>query len=231
MLSARDLFKKGQLTARPGKGVPIAEFRTGTQPLKLEFGRDGFIYIPTHYNHQHPAALAVMLHGAGGEAEHGLQLLVQYADEKNIILLAPASRVATWDIIAKDAFNGDVIFINQALNFVFDRYNIDPGHIAIGGFSDGASYALSLGLSNGDLFTHIIAFSPGFYHTLENKGKPAVFISHGVRDHILPIAPCSRRIVPRLKRLQYDIQYEEFAGEHEIPPEISSGAINWFFKS
>ncbi len=30
------------------------------------------------------------------------------------------------------------------------------------GFSDGASYALSLGVPNGDLFTHIVAFSPGF---------------------------------------------------------------------
>ena len=30
------------------------------------------------------------------------------------------------------------------------------------GFSDGASYALSLGAANGDLFTHIAAFSPGF---------------------------------------------------------------------
>lgn len=30
------------------------------------------------------------------------------------------------------------------------------------GFSDGASYALSLGLPNGNLFSHIVAFSPGF---------------------------------------------------------------------
>lgn len=38
---------------------------------------------------------------------------------------------------------------------------IDPAHVAIGGFSDGASCALSLGLVNGDLFTHVMAFSPG----------------------------------------------------------------------
>lgn len=30
------------------------------------------------------------------------------------------------------------------------------------GFSDGASYALSLGQPNADVFSHIIAFSPGF---------------------------------------------------------------------
>jgi phospholipase/carboxylesterase len=34
--------------------------------------------------------------------------------------------------------------------------------VALGGFSDGASYALSLDLTNGDLFASLIAFSPGF---------------------------------------------------------------------
>jgi poly(3-hydroxybutyrate) depolymerase len=39
---------------------------------------------------------------------------------------------------------------------------VDPQRICVSGFSDGASYALSLGLANGDLFTHVAAFSPGF---------------------------------------------------------------------
>jgi predicted esterase len=34
--------------------------------------------------------------------------------------------------------------------------------LAVSGFSDGASYALSIGPANGDLFTHVMAFSPGF---------------------------------------------------------------------
>jgi len=229
MITARDSFKKGLLTARPKKAASTLDIKTGVQSLGLDFTRDGFIYISPNYNDQHPSPLALMLHGAGGHAEYGLNLLRQYADDKNLILVAPASRLTTWDIIAKDAFNGDVIFIDQALSLVFEHYNIDTRHIAIGGFSDGASYALSLGLSNGDLFTHIMAFSPGFYHTLVHQGKPGVFISHGVKDTILPIAPCSRRIVPRLKRLNYNIHYEEFNGEHEIPTAISEKAIEWCF--
>jgi predicted esterase len=189
------------------------------------------VYVPKNYNKDVPTPLAVMLHGAGGNAEHGLNLLMQYADDKNIILLAPASRTVTWDIIAKESFNGDIIFIDQALSIAFERYNVNRDRIAVGGFSDGASYSLCLGLSNGDLFTHILAFSPGFYHTVENKGKPAVFISHGVKDRVLPIAPCSRRIVPRLKRLNYNIQYQEFQGEHEIPADISAAAVDWFLES
>ena len=56
---------------------------------------------------------------------------------------------------------------------------VDPARLVIGGFSDGASYALSLGLINGQLFRKVAAFSPGFVVTGEPEGKPRVFISHG----------------------------------------------------
>jgi hypothetical protein len=72
-----------------------------------------------------------------------------------------------------------------------------------GGLSDGASYALSLGLLNGDLFTHVIAFSPGFVAKGTRRGNPQVFVSHGLRDQVLPIDRCSRRIVRDLRGDDY----------------------------
>ena len=128
MITNRDAFKKGHLTARPNnnkENVLLANITSGIIPLQLAEKRDGFIYVPKNYHKDTPAAIALMLHGAGGQAQHGLDLLWQYADQKNIILVAPASREATWDIIAKDAFDADVVFINQALEFVFNHYNID----------------------------------------------------------------------------------------------------------
>lgn len=228
MLSNRKTYKEGTLTAVPGNKTVFGDFNTGVQPLWLDGNRDGFIYVPKGYRKDKPAALAVMLHGAGGVAEHGLHLLRSYADDQYMILLAPASHYETWDIIAKGSFDADVIFIDQALSIIFNSYAIDKAHIAIGGFSDGASYALCLGLSNGQLFTHIIAFSPGFYFTRKNTGKPALFISHGVNDQVLPINPCSRRIVPDLKRQGYQVNYHEFEGGHEIPAWISASAVKWF---
>jgi predicted esterase len=62
----------------------------------------------------------------------------------------------------RGSYGPDVDFINRSMSYVFDRYAVDPARLGIAGFSDGASYALSLGLPNGDLFSHIIAFSPGF---------------------------------------------------------------------
>ena len=58
----------------------------------------------------------------------------------------------------------------------------------------GASYALSVGLTNGDLFSDILAFSPGFMAPAVRHGAPNIFISHGTQDTVLPIDRCSRRI-------------------------------------
>jgi predicted esterase len=107
---------------------------------------------------------------------------------------------------------------------------VDRRRIAVGGFSDGASYALSLGLTNGDLFTHVIAFSPGFMAPTGYEGSPRLFISHGTRDRVLPIERCSRRIVPQVKGAGYDVLYREFDGAHAVPPEIAREAHEWFVK-
>jgi predicted esterase len=133
----------------------------------------------------------------------------------------------TWDVI-EGGYGPDVAFIDRALDQTFSRYAVDPRHIAAEGFSDGASYALSLGLTNGDLFTSVIAFSPGFMAPEERQGSPRIFISHGTRDQVLPIDRCSRRIVPRLKSSGYDVLYREFDGPHTVPQEIVRESLDWF---
>lgn len=230
MVSERDRYSTGRLTARPRENIENGEVATGIQSLGLANERDGLLYVPREYDNKRPAALAVMLHGAGAHAKQGISLLQRYADEYNIIIIAPASRTSSWDIISDDAFGPDIIFIDQALELVFETYAVNQEHIAVGGFSDGASYSLSLGLTNGDLFTHIIAFSPGFAYTLEMRGKPAVFISHGIHDAVLPIDPCGRRIAPQLKHQGLEVNYKEFDGGHEVPADISKSAVEWFLK-
>ena len=220
---------EGRLNARP-KQQPIhvsgTETRIGLQPLALSTQRDVLLYVPPSYRSDRPAPLLLMLHGAGGHGDHGIGLLRPLADETGLILLVPSSRGRTWDIIL-GAYGPDVDFINQALTKSFDRVRIDPAQIAVGGFSDGASYALSLGIVNGDLFTHILAFSPGFMAPPEQIGMPRIFISHGTGDTVLPIDRCSRRIVPQLERAGYDLRYVEFEGGHTVPPEIGLEALRW----
>ncbi len=164
--------------------------------------------------------------GAGGDARGGLRPLEGLADEAGLLLLAPSSLGSTWDVI-RGGFGPDVEALDALLAEVFSRFAVDPARLAVGGFSDGASYALSLGVTNGDLFSHVVAFSPGFIAQGTQHGAPAIFVSHGVSDAVLPIERCSRRLVPALRAAGYEVRYEEFAGGHVVPPAIAGQAVAW----
>jgi phospholipase/carboxylesterase len=217
---------QGRFNARPPDSRP-ATGPLGLHPLGLDAGRDGVRYVPPGHDPATPAPLVLMLHGATGSGERTVQSLLPLADEFGLILLAPDSRLRTWDVLM-GGFGPDIAFIDRALADTFSRYAIDPGHIAAEGFSDGASYALSIGIANGDLFTHILAFSPGFIAPPGQEGAPRIFVSHGTRDPILPIDYCSRLIVPQLRRAAYDVTYREFDGPHRTPPEIARAGVEWF---
>ncbi len=211
--------------ARPGRAADAVKI--GQQPLNLGSDRDGLLYIPRGYKPDVPAPFVVMLHGAGNTS-----LSVTYtfgmADELGLIILAPDSRdERTWDLLLH-GYGEDVEFIGAALKDTYARCAIDRRHMAIAGHSDGASYALSLGIGTGDTFGKIMAFSPGVMQPAEVHGKPKIFISHGLSDPIMPIDVTSRRFVPRLKGLGYDVTYREYEGRHGVTPEIVREAFEWF---
>ncbi|MBF5046420.1 phospholipase [Aggregicoccus sp. 17bor-14] len=216
---------EGRLSVRPARHPgPFEPLPAGVQSLGLGSPRDGLLYVPVGYRPERPAPLALMLHGAGGDAAQGLSVLRAWADEAGLLVLAPDSRGPTWDLILDD-FGADVAFLERALAQVFARCSVDPERLAIAGFSDGASYALSLGLTNGTLFTHVLAFSPGFMAPAARRGHPRIYVSHGTRDAVLPIGACSRRLVPRLEHEGYDVRYVEFDGPHTVPPALAHEAL------
>ena len=224
---AASAHEEGRLQSRPAAPVS-ATSPVGLRALGLAARRDGYLYVPATYTAERPAPLALLLHGAGEDARDGLALLRAQADAAELILLAPASRECTWDMISSRRFGPDVSDIDLALEQTFSSYAVDPGRVAVGGYSDGASYALSIGIANGDLFTHVLAFSPGFAAPPGRRGSPRVFVSHGTRDRWLPIERCSRRVVRQLERAGYEVRYAEFEGGHVVPPEISREAVAWF---
>jgi predicted esterase len=216
-----------RLQARPHASAPPLAEAPGLRALGLDAARDALLYVPTGYQVTTPAPLVLSLHGAGGDAQGGLYPLQPLADDGGFLVLAVPSRDRTWDAVL-DTFGLDVAFIDQALAWTFARFAVDPASVAVAGFSDGASYALSLGLANGDLFGQVMAFSPGFVAPAPPQEHPRLFISHGTADTVLPIDQCSRRIVPRLERAAYEVTYQEFDGPHTDPPEIARAAVAWF---
>jgi phospholipase/carboxylesterase len=217
----------GRLAVRPRDGVKTSV--TGRIMLGLDRERDAILQLPKNTS-QSSLPLLVMLHGATQSAEDMFWYLGTTPEEAGVAVLAPNSRDTTWDAIG-DSFGGDVEFLNRALERTFESVAIDPARVALGGFSDGATYAISLGLINGDLFKSVVAFSPGFVIDGTPHGTPRIFISHGTRDHILPIDRCGRRVAAGLKSRGYNVTFREFDGDHEIPAGIAREGLRWILNS
>ena len=214
----------GRLSARVA--APAGTTAPGIYPLGLASGRDGLLYVPTSYDASTPAPLGLLLHGAGRNSSELMTPMRPLADTSGLVLVAPDARGVTWDAIGGGFFD-DVTFIDRALTSVLSRVRIDATRVRIMGFSDGGTYSLSLGLINGDLFSRVVAFSPGFIVDGKATGKPKFFITHGTRDTVLPIDQTSRQIVPRLKSAGYDVEYHEFDGGHGVTPDLLAQAVSW----
>jgi phospholipase/carboxylesterase len=219
--------RQGRLLARPSGQDPAASLGTGRHRLGLSGQRDGVLVVPNGLTPTRKVPLIVALHGAGGEAHQMPDLIAGAAETSGVVLLSPESRGPTWDVI-RGGIGPDVAFIDEALRETFGQVAVDPARIAIAGFSDGASYALSLGLANGGLFSDILAFSPGFMAAPAQEGRPRIFISHGRSDEVLPIERCSRRLAPALERAGYDLEYLEFEGGHVVPATMVERALARF---
>jgi phospholipase/carboxylesterase len=225
---ARGGAHPARLQARP-RGRVRSPAPTGLRLLDLEARRDSYLYVPESYDRRKPAPFVLMLHGAGRTSRRALSLFRPRAPRMGAILFAPQSAGVTWDVTL-GAYGEDVDYIERALRFIFARYAIDSARVAIGGFSDGASYALSLGITNGDLFRSIVAISPGFMAPGPPSGRPRIFVAHGRRDDVLPLESTSARIVPRLRAAGYDVTYMVHGDGHSPMPRLND-AFDWLARA
>jgi phospholipase/carboxylesterase len=220
----------GRITARPRSPAKSPADVALGKPINLGLDRerDAILYVPKSGANA-PLPLLMFLHGATQSADDMAWYLDTAPDETGVAILAPNSRETTWDAIT-DSFGPDVQFLNRALERVFEMVRIDASRLAIGGFSDGATYAISLGLINGDLFQRVLGCSPGFLIEGSARGKPRFFISHGTQDNILPIDRCGRRVANDLKERTYEVTFREFNGRHEIPGDVMREGLRWVAK-
>ena len=227
-MNPTDTYQDGRLHARPGllrqlehaRHAPLA---AGLHQINFSDGRTARLYVPSPDEAARPLPLLLLLHGAGGRQGGADHLALAHAMRHGQLLLIPDAAGISWDVL-RGGYGDDLAFIDRVLLWTMLRYEVDPEAVLIGGFSDGASYALSVGLMNGDLFSDILAFSPGFMKPLRHTGQPRVYISHGSADHILSVA-LGRGIAQRLAQAGYDVEFAEFEGEHTVPPEIAHQAL------
>ncbi|MBU6398139.1 MAG: hypothetical protein KJS74_08160 [Rhodospirillales bacterium] len=199
----------------------------GKHELALFDDRNPLLVVPPSIDPALPSKFVVLFHGGGGSAQKILPMLEAHAEEKGFLLLVPQSLFPTWDIVIGG--NGpDRERLDTTLAYVADRFAIDPTHFAFAGHSDGGSYAMSLGLTNGQFVTHIIISSAGFMTVQIQEGAPRIFMSHGTKDEQIPIDRSGRKHSAMLKDAGYDITYVEYDGPHAYQKEVVEKAVAFF---
>ncbi|MBA3402338.1 MAG: phospholipase [Actinobacteria bacterium] len=233
--SGGDLRKSGT----PEAGISPGQIRVprsgagrrctpGEHPLSLGDGRVARLRV-TPGPSKKPRGLILAFHGAGGSPREGLYVFREAWKEPGLVLLAPGALGTTWSAL-HNLQDRDLETVNRALAETWERCRIDRSRMAVGGFSDGATHALSIGLQNGAIFRSVMALSPGGLLDVAHRGKPRVFIAHGTGDDVLPYARTRRSIVPGLRGSGYSVTFRSFAGGHEVPTSISRAAVRWYLR-
>jgi predicted esterase len=171
----------GRLVSKPG--IPT---KATLGPGVHTVGADGLLLVPrTAQSVTMP--LIVILHGAGGEANQALRYLHTHTDDLDNLLLVVKSHGGTWDAI-RGGFGTDVAALDAALAEVFDRFQVDGERVAIAGFSDGATYALSLGI-----ITVISSRrSLRFHRALSSRARASRWALHTFSFRMAPRIACCR---------------------------------------
>jgi phospholipase/carboxylesterase len=204
------------------RGTPL-----GNDVLYGEGLRRAYIRVPPNYSPSRPAPLVILFHGASARADLLLAAFASRLDAWGAIGLAPDAVMDTWDVFEPvQLFTSDIPFVNLVLDQTFDRCAIDTTRVALLGFSDGASYAITLGLANADQLSGIVAFSPGTFSVDHPHGTTQVFTAHGDLDPFFS-AENATSIDTQLRARQFTVTHVEFSGGHEIPDDVADQAFSW----
>ena len=236
ILCASPLAAAGpQLATKAPAAAPAApETRSGV----LQLAGGAYAYLPKGLTAA-PAPLLVGFYGAGGQASDVLESFRDDANRDGFILLIPTSKAPTWDMIqdlknrlgaemnVQPRYGKDLKALDAALADLFARVAVDPARIGVMGFSDGATYALSVGTANPQLFRTVIAFSPGPAFLGKFDPTQRVFISHGEDDQVLPYTN-TRGLVAKLRVKKVPVTFVNFKGKHEVPKDVRASAMALF---
>ena len=235
MIAAPALAAGPALSAKPPLTAPATpEKRSGV----LTLAGGAFAYLPKGMTGA-KMPLLVYFVGAGGQPRDVLTAYRDHADREGFVLLIPSPKGATWDMVdnlsrrigiemnVTPRYGRDLKAFDTSLTDLFGKVAIDPKRIAVIGFSNGATYALSVGTANPQLFSAVLALSPGPAFPTRFDPAQRVFISHGESDEVLPFS-YTRGVVAKLRVRKMQVDFMPFKGKHEIPAEARTRALEVF---
>jgi phospholipase/carboxylesterase len=183
-----------------------------------------------------PQGILVLMHGRGAD-EHDLAPLLQALDpDGNLLGVLPRGPLALppggrhWYVLRevgspdRDTFLETFALLSDWLDDVLAENEVPSERLVLGGFSQGAVMAYSLGLAAGrQRPAAILAFSgfiprvEGFELDLDGRTGLPVSISHGSLDPIIGVE-FAREARARLEAAGLAVRYREDPVPHTIAP-------------
>lgn len=203
-------------------------------------GMQTFIHLPPGYDPKKPCPLIISLHGAGGNGQNLREAWVRGDTEwsarakATCIVAAPTWQPARWWLWPQSK---DIVTLLDELK---DSYNVDTNRVLLGGFSNGAHSAWSVGIKQPSLFT-ALGPSAGLpiaeagqgmdLEMIAALGNLPVHLVHSADDRICP-ANAAQQILARYKKLGYDnIVHKQYpSGGHVAHREYWGEIFKWFSK-
>ena len=202
-------------------------------PVQVRGKTQGYgLYVPSSYDPATPYPLVVCLHGAGFTGATYLERWQPRLGDSYILACPTYYQGAWWTRFGED-------LVLATIRAVRARYHIDPDRILLTGMSNGGIGAWIIGMHRAPLFAGVAPMASGvddvLFPFLKNLSQTSVYIIHGARDRIMPVA-LSRQIVRELDRLSVNYIYREHdhthphAGGHFFPRPELPALVSWFGK-
>lgn len=133
----------------------------------------------------------------------------------------------------------DEVNSHEMLEILFDEvqelYNVAPGNILLGGFSQGGMMTYRCGLSRPDLFAGLLILSsriPPDDEIIDNlpedRNQP-IFVAHGTSDMMISVND-ARKSREFLESEGYSPEYHEYPMGHEISQTVIDDMVAWLTK-
>ena len=219
------------------RAMEVREEASPTGFVEVELGASRAVLLtPAQIDPSRRYPLVTVFHGAGRQDEMLVKACRGEPEARQALFLVPRSLQPTWDLIAGGQGQPDLEFLEYAWELIYRRYPIDAEKQAVVGYSDGASYALSLALSNPGFFDAALCWAAGFAMMDRNavgaeNRRTRFYLEYGTDDELFPFEQVALPMRENLEQAGYEVEFSvDEGGRHWPSGSFQREALDWYFE-